>query len=311
MASNNHKKNHLTALFTPENIVTYKKAPSVNQITEDLLKNLALTYGIGNVRAIISVHKKRRGGLYPVAVNSSGLVQHFRIFSTKRLRMAIAVIEQGMPVKIHSKPYNIRLFFVIVSPKKRSDLYLRTYHAISSLVDDKKFVEQILSNPDSSVIWDLIAQKHIVVPHHIAACDIMVDPIVVIKDVFNLEDAIDLFIKTRRLSIPVIDKDGDLIGEVTVHELMNVCLPRYILWMDEMDPVLNFESFRNLLHKESHTWLEEIMVHDIARVQVNDPAIKAGIEMTKLSADHAYVLEEKKLVGIITVQHFINKVLRE
>jgi hypothetical protein len=53
------------------------------------------------------------------------------------------------------------------------------------------------------------------------------------------------------------------------------------------------------------------MTHDIARIQVNDPAIRAGIEMTKMSTDHAYVLADKKLVGIIPIQQFIYKALRE
>ncbi|MDD4109526.1 MAG: hypothetical protein PHH93_12480, partial [Prolixibacteraceae bacterium] len=73
----------------------------------------------------------------------------------------------------------------------------------------------------------------------------------------------------------------------------------------------NFESFRNLLYNEDHTWLDEIMNREMAVVQIYDPAIKAGIEMTKLSANHAYVLNDNRLVGIISIQQFIDKVLRE
>ena len=60
-----------------------------------------------------------------------------------------------------------------------------------------------------------------------------------------------------------------------------------------------------------NTWLDEIMTHDIAGIQEDVPAIRAGIEMTKLSVDHAYVLRDKKLVGIIPIQQFIFKALRE
>jgi len=200
---------------------------------------------------------------------------------------------------------------MIISPKERPDLYLRILSTIRFLIGDKNLLENILDKPEAGNIWDLIEQKNIGIPDYIHAGDIMTEPKVTIKDNSNLEDAIDLFIKTKEISIPVVDKDGDLLGEVTINELMNVCFPRYILWMDDMTPVLNFESFRNLLHNESHTWLDEIMNHDVATVQVIDPAIKAGIEMTKLSADHAYVLQDKKLEGIIPVQQFINKVLRE
>jgi CBS domain-containing protein len=41
------------------------------------------------------------------------------------------------------------------------------------------------------------------------------------------------------------------------------------------------------------------------------PAVDVAKEITKHNARRAYVLRGKKLVGVITIQHFLNKVLRE
>jgi CBS domain-containing protein len=178
-------------------------------------------------------------------------------------------------------------------------------------VSNKDLMGDILNKADPNHAWQLFEQRDVDLPSYNLASDIMLEPKVVINESNNLEDAVDYFIKANRLSIPVVDKDGDLIGEVTILELMRVCFPRYILWMDDITPVLNFEPFRNMLHNEGNTWLDEIMTHDIAKVQVSDPAIRAGIEMTKMSTDHAYVLDDKKLVGIIPIQQFIFKALRQ
>ncbi len=304
-------KINLTSFFTAENIMICKKDLKIDEIIWDLLKNLALTYGIGNVKQILNKYIRINGGLAPVALSNEVLVQHFRLVTTDNVRIALAIIPEGVNYKTDNKPVKMRFLFLVISPKNRPDLYLRTLKTLRVVAGNKDIIDAVLQKADAKQIWEHLEQKNIEIPAYILASDIMLAPKVVIKESNNLEDAIDLFVKTSRSSIPVIDKDGDLLGEVTLHELMKVCFPRYILWMDDITPVLNFEPFRNMLYNESNTWLDEIMTHDIAKVQENEPAIRAGIEMTKLSVDHAYVMHEKKLVGIIPIQQFIFKSLRE
>ncbi len=304
-------KINLTSFFTAENIMICKKDLKIDEIIWDLLKNLALTYGIGNVKQILNKYIRINGGLAPVALSNEVLVQHFRLVTTDNVRIALAIIPEGVNYKADNKPVKMRFLFLVISPKNRPDLYLRTLKTLRVVAGNKDIIDAVLQKADAKQIWEHLEQKNIEIPAYILASDIMLAPKVVIKESNNLEDAIDLFVKTSRSSIPVIDKDGDLLGEVTLHELMKVCFPRYILWMDDITPVLNFEPFRNMLYNESNTWLDEIMTHDIAKVQENEPAIRAGIEMTKLSVDHAYVMHEKKLVGIIPIQQFIFKSLRE
>ncbi|MCK7473929.1 MAG: CBS domain-containing protein [Rhodopseudomonas palustris] len=126
----------------------------------------------------------------------------------------------------------------------------------------------------------------------------------------NLKDAINMFIQTGCLNVPVIDIEGNLVGEVTARELMEVCLPRYILWMDDMDPIIHFEPFQNMLAQEDNTWLAEILNYNMAVVQKDEPLMKAAIQMTKKEVSRVYVLDDKKLIGIITLQYFLNRILR-
>jgi len=111
--------------------------------------------------------------------------------------------------------------------------------------------------------------------------------------------------------LPVVDKEDELIGVVTTYELLRVCMPDYILWMDDLTPILNFEPFAGVLRNESKTWLTEIMTSEFATVQAESPAIQVAKELTRYRADHAYVLQGKKLVGVISLESFLRKVLRE
>jgi CBS domain-containing protein len=109
----------------------------------------------------------------------------------------------------------------------------------------------------------------------------------------------------------VIDKDGDLVGSVSAYELLRVCLPDYILWMDDLSPILNFEPFAAILRNESSTWLAEIMSREYIAVSEKEPAIQVAKEITKHHQNLAYVTRDKKLVGVITLPQFVGKVLRE
>jgi len=239
MSPGGPEKLNLTSFFTPENILVCKQKLKTDEIICDLLKNLALTYGIGNVKQILNGYMRKNGSLAPIKLNNSALVQHFRLSTTNDIRLALAIIPDGVDFMVDNKSTKIHLLFLVISPKKRPDLFLRTLSTLQVLVDSKDILDDILNRPEEKHIWQILEQKNFVIPSYNLARDIMLVPKVVIKESNNLEDAIDLFIKTNRLSIPVIDKDGDLLGEVTILELMSVCFPRYILWMDDITPVLN------------------------------------------------------------------------
>lgn len=145
----------------------------------------------------------------------------------------------------------------------------------------------------------------------ILAEDVMQKVLVKLEETQTLKDAIDLIVTSGIMSIPVVDLEGNLVGEVTSKELMEVCLPRYILWVNDITPIVNFEPFQNMLEHEDSTWLAEIMHYGCATIQEDEPFMKAAVAMTKKSVKHVYVLNNRNLRGVITLHFFLKKILRE
>ena len=301
----------LSSLFTSDNIEIYSNKENLDILVLKLLENLALSYGIGNIKQIYkTLYKEIDSLLIPITLSDQVIVCHFRLSTIERLQIAFAFLNNGIEPNKNNSTGKTKILIVIVSPKKRPDLFLKVEKALKSLFNNKNNKESLLKFTNSEGIWNFIDQTNECMPDNIYAGDIMTDVNETLYENNTLKDAIDLFVKSNLLNIPVIDSEKELIGEVNANELMKICLPRHILWMDDIGPIINFEPYYNMLQHEDNTWLAEIMTHEIAIVQIDDFAMKAAIAMTKKESNCAYVLDDKKLVGIITLEYFLNKVLR-
>lgn len=301
----------ISSLFTPENIEIFTDKIELDDLIYKLLENLALNYGIGNINSIFTQsYKNSIKSETQNKIASECLLYHFRIAPEENTRIAIAVLKKGVIQPSVNTNEKVSIVVLITSPKAKPDIYLKIAKSLKELFS-KIDLDSILKIEIKEEIWKIIDQANISLPEIILAGDIMEEVKVYLKESNNLKDAIDKFVQTGFLSIPVVDLEGNLVGEVTSHELMEVCLPRYILWMDDISPIINFEPFQNLLENEDNTWLAEIMNQNCPVIQINEPFIKSAIMMTKKNSNHVYVLDDNKLIGIINLRFFLDKIVRE
>lgn len=295
----------LTDLFTYDNIEILPNFDNQDDVILKLLENLALNYGIGNVKDIFKQYSEGFLKKEPIDLTPQVHLYHFRLNTLKELHFALAIRNTD------TKDECPRIIIVAVSPNNRPDVYLTIEKALKSLFVQVEQSNDLFKLTEKSAFWDYIQKHDVEILQDVYAGDIMLKVETVLDESHNLKDAIDLFVKSKLLNIPVVDKEFDLIGEVNANELMKICLPRHMIWMSNINTIAKFEPFYDMLEHEDITWLAEIMTHDIAVVQVEDFAMKAAISMTHLESNYAYVLDDKKLVGVITLEQFLNKILRQ
>ncbi len=301
----------LSHVLIPESIIIFQDKTSLAEILLNLLEKLALKFKIPNYKkAFNDLSTGHKDKFIPIKITDDVYYYQFRLSNVNDLHIAFGLVnelvDQIDPITENSK----KLIVLILSPKNRPDLFLKAEKALKSFFTSDGYLKTMFNLNSPKKIWELIDKADEKLPKQVFAGDIMSRRMIVLKDNNTLKEAIDLFTETGLLNIPVVDQEGDLIGEANACELMNIALPRHLLWMSNMKPIINFEPFFNMLENENYTWLEEIMTHEIATVQLEDYAMKALVEMTKKEVRSAYVLDDKKLVGVITMKHFMNKVLR-
>lgn len=277
-------------------------------ILMDLLKRLAMRYGIGNVADVLQeVMDREEAGSTILAPGIA--MPHARVESVSELKMAIATSEKGIDFKVEGEaPVNIVI--LILTPKDSPATYLQAVSSLSKVCSEPDFPELVSTLESPEDVWRMIDRGGHILPEFICAGDIMERSFPHLKETDNLQNAIDMFVKHREMDLPVVDENEDLVGVVTAMELMKVCLPDYILWMEDLTPIMNFEPFAEILRNESKTWLADIMSLDYAYVSEDMPAIQVAKEITRRNTRVAFVVRGTRLVGRVTLQNFVHKVLR-
>jgi CBS domain-containing protein len=129
-----------------------------------------------------------------------------------------------------------------------------------------------------------------------------------VKD--SLATAIDTFLKFQTAELPVLNAERELVGVVTLKHLIRVCMPDYLMWVGDMTEYLNFEPFADVAKNEAFIGIRDIMTSDFAHVPENAPAVLVMKEIGQHETQNAYVLRERKLVGVVNLLNFAKTILR-
>jgi mannitol/fructose-specific phosphotransferase system IIA component (Ntr-type) len=300
---------HFSALFTHEQIICQTTLTDRDAVLKELIHLLAVQCGIGNMEQALEAVLERENQI-PSILGPGIAVPHARLKAIDNIVVGIVTSKDGF---FYNGPDSekIKLMILILAPKVEPGVYLQAISSLAKVCLDPSTAQVVSELPSAKKVWKFFDSGGIVLTDIVRARDIMQPVDIKLQENDTLEQAIDLFVRYHRRDLPVVDKDDKLIGVVTTYELLKVCLPDYILWMDDLTPILNFEPFAGILRKESQTWLTEIMTDEYATVPEDAPAIQVAKEITRQRAGHAYVINEEKLVGVVSIEGFLSKVLRE
>jgi CBS domain-containing protein len=248
------------------------------------------------------------------------VVVHVRIAGLQRLRLALATSREGQLccpdredfVCVETEAVSANLIVLMLAPADDPAIYLRAVASLSAICRREGFVEFLAALDTPELVWKTLAETGAALPDYVAARDIMRTDFARLRDTDSLYSAIDLFCSEGVTELPVVDADGDLVGIVSEEELIRLCLPEYITWMEDLSPILNFEPFAEILRREAYMPVMEIMVlaDRYATVDEATPAIQVAKVMMRRDVRQVLVVRDKELMGIISIQDFIHKVLR-
>ena len=245
----------------------------------------------------------------PTDVAPGVAMPHARLEGLERTWIALATSETG--VRFPGSEGAARLVILVLAPAHEPAAYLRVAAAAARRLRDPAFLDEIAARRTPAEVLDYFERGGRELPAFVCAADIMEKPSATLSETNSVKEAIDLIVRTGLAEIPVVDKEGALVGVASAGEVLGLCIPDYLLWMENLSGFSNFEPFATLLRKESSTWLSDITSDDCARVSVDQPAIAVAEALARKDAGVCYVVDGDRLAGVVTLPHFLNKVFRD
>jgi mannitol/fructose-specific phosphotransferase system IIA component (Ntr-type) len=236
-------------------------------------------------------------------------IPHTRLAEMDRLAMAVATSAKGIDFGIPQGL--IHVIVMILTPINEPGLYLQALAGVAHLFSGKGTVEQVGRLRSARDVWEFFDKGETALPKFVTARDIMATSFDALRATDFIEKAIDLFCFKRLYDIPVVDEDGDLVGVMNEERLIKLALPEYVLWLQDLSPILQFEPFAGILKNEKTQRVAEVMSTEFASLPEDAPAIQVARTIMRLEVRAVMVTRGKKLVGVITLADFLTKIFRK
>lgn len=300
---------HFSSLFTSYQVLCHTSLTDRDTLIREMVHALGPALVHGEINEVAQQIIAREEDM-PSVVAPGIAIPHGRIRGLTRLVVAVATSHKG--VRFNKKADGLaKLIILVLTPHDSPAAWLQTLSSLARILQAPGTADKVAALESGEQVWHFFDRGGLILPDYVCAGDLMRCEFISVHADDTCATAIDLFVKHQLADLPVVDGEGKLVGLVTADALLKVCLPDYILWMQDLSPILNFEPFAEMLRNESKTWLADIMSDDYVTVAEDAPAIEVAKGMCKRGVRQVLVQRGELLVGVITIEDFITKVLRE
>lgn len=219
----------------------------------------------------------------------------------------IAICVPREPIIVESN--KITMFVLLLTSKIGSKLYLQTLSTFAKISTKKELFNSLITSNNKSEFIDKISDVY--VKKELLVEDIMSERILTLKQDNNLKELADLFYKHSISYAPIVDDDNNIIGEVTMNELLKVGIPNYALLIGNLNFVSSFEPFEELLKNEDKILIKDIMKKPSIKLTKGTSIVEAALELTQNGRRQLPVVEGNKIIGVLSYMDVLKKIIRK
>lgn len=294
----------LSSLLNPKLIKCGLAAKTKDEALEEMLEVMAAgTPGVTVPELKAALAEREKLGPFSMAKGSA--FPHARTEKVSDFRIAVGTAPQGLDFKAPDGNL-IRVVVLFVIPKKHSNLYLTTLAQFLNLFASE---ENLLKAAQAKTGEDLIAA--------VDACSVrpsaapVASGLATVTPQTPLSKAVEIFSVTRAEALPVVDGDGNFVGELTAGSLLQLGVREHFLHLTTAATLQAGGSIESVLRSHGDASLDSLGVlsaNGFRTVQEDEPLIEMAVKLCHAGARGAYVLRGKRLVGSVTTGEILKKI---
>lgn len=198
---------------------------------------------------------------------------------------------------------------VLLTPRALPDAHLRTMTALMRALGRRGARERLVCCVTPEEVSRFFADAGCELPDSLVARDVMNAAPVTVLESDELRVVIDALCARGLLDVTVVDEEGDLRGVVSLEDVLRLGLPDHLLWMHDVSPILHFEPFAELLQRDRERKAADVMREHMLTVPDDTPAIEVAKRFLTEGARQIWVVEGRKLLGVIELRDFMARLL--
>ncbi len=260
-------------------------------------------------KTIFSEIMKREKKL-TTSIGNGVSIPHARIKEYDDMLLAVATPAQPIfDTTIDGSKEEIKVFFLIITSDLKNKLMLNLLSCISKISKDEQFIKILNTSTNSNEIFESIKKSDVVVNSDVLAEDIMNTEIKPLSMNESIQTAACMMVSNGISSLPVVDEEGNFVGEVSESELISFGMPKITSMMKGLGFLRDSEFFGDYFKNESTTKIADILKEKVILVDRKASVMEVAFSMISKRSFRAYVVENSRYYGLITGGDIVNKVL--
>jgi mannitol/fructose-specific phosphotransferase system IIA component (Ntr-type) len=294
----------LSSLLNPKLIKCGLAAKAKEEALDEMLQLMAAgTPGVSVAELKTALAEREKLGPFSMAKGSA--FPHARTEKVSDFRIAVGTAPQGLDFKAPDGNL-IRLVVLFVIPKKHSNLYLTTLAQFLNLFASEENLlkaAQTKSGEDLIAAVDALSTRPAIAPLATGLASVM--------PTTTLSKAVEIFAATRAESLPVVDAEGNLVGELSAGALLQLGVREHFLHLTSSAALQAGGSIESVLRSHADATIDSLGVlspNGYRTVQEDEPLIEMAVKLCHAGARGAYVLRGRRLVGSVTTGEILKKI---
>ncbi len=296
---------HLSSLIDSNLVFLQSEERDLAKIYEYMSQKIAERYPLTESQEVIMDRllgrKLDEGILFPTGV----AIPHLHL--DKFDDTVISILVPNKPIK--TEHGLIKIFFMVINGTKDNSLYLKILQSTIKLSKDTTFFDQLLAQKNISEFTDFLSKGDFSVKESITVSDLMERKIFTIKAKDTVKDLSNLFYQNDINYVPVLNDQGNFVGEITLRNYLMLGFPEYTKFLPNLNFLKVFEPFEKLIKMEDQ--LVENIMHPVKVFLTPDTSIfEAIFLMNKHDRRDFPIVKEGKILGIISLKNIFRKVIK-
>ncbi|MFH2034934.1 MAG: CBS domain-containing protein [Candidatus Zixiibacteriota bacterium] len=234
---------------------------------------------------------------------------HARTDEVDEMYIMVGISKKGLSdVTLDGVPLSVVI--LLLTPSYISNLYLQTLSAFANFARMEGNLRKITTAKSKEEVIEVIRASGVSIEKELMVKDIMRREVMSITPDASLKDVANLMFKKRLSALAVVDDENNLLGWIADKDLIKAALPDYKTLISNLNYSMSIEPFEELLKQEDRIKVAELYKTDHEETSMKTKVLEVAAMMIFKDVRRVYVVEGRKLVGVLLRKDIVSTIIR-